>query len=59
LQRATVSFVMSVSPSISLFVRPSAWNNSAAIGRTLMKLDIWAFLTVSRENSGFIKIRQE
>ena len=39
MRKATVSFVMSVRPSVSL----SACNNSAPIGRILMKLDIRAF----------------
>ena len=33
---ATISFVMSVRPSVCL----SAWNNSAPTGRILMKFDI-------------------
>jgi hypothetical protein len=36
LQKATVSFVMSV----SLFVRLPEWNNSAPAGRILIKSDI-------------------
>jgi hypothetical protein len=40
LRKATVSFVMSVRPSVC----HSAWDNSAPIGRTFMKLDIWGFL---------------
>ena len=39
LRKATISFVMSVCPS----VRPSAWNNSAPTGRIVMKVDIWVF----------------
>jgi hypothetical protein len=51
LRKATVSFVMSV--------HPLAWNNSAATGRILMKLDILRFFKKSVENSDFIKIRQK
>ena len=36
LPKATVSFVISVRPS----VRPSAWSNSPPTGRILMKFDI-------------------
>jgi hypothetical protein len=36
LRKATISFVMSVCPSVRL----SAWNNSAATGRIFMKFDI-------------------
>jgi hypothetical protein len=35
LQRATISFVMSV--------RPTAWNDSAPTGRIFVKFDIWVF----------------
>ena len=37
------NFVMSVCPSVS----PSAWNNSAAIGRIFMKFDIWVLFRKS------------
>jgi hypothetical protein len=37
LRKATISFVMSVSPS----VRPPPWNNSAPTGPIFMKIDIW------------------
>ena len=30
-------------------VRPSAWNNSAPIGRIFVKLDIWVFSKIYRE----------
>ena len=39
LQKDTISFIMSVSPSIPL----STWNNSASTGWTVMKFDIWVF----------------
>ena len=39
LRIATISFVMSVRPSVYL----SAWNNSAPTGRIFIKFDIWAF----------------
>ena len=39
LRKATVSFVMTVWPS----VRPSAWNNSAPPWQIFMKLAIWVF----------------
>jgi len=34
--KKTISFFMSV--------RPSAWNNSAPIGRVFLKYDVWVFL---------------
>ena len=40
-------------------VRPSTWNNSTPTGRILMKLDIWNLFRNCRENSSFVKIRQE
>jgi hypothetical protein len=48
LRKATISFDISVSPSVSA----SAWNSSAPTEMTFMKFDIWGFL----ENSSFIKI---
>jgi len=39
LRKATFSVVMSV----CLSVRPSAYNNSASIGRIFIKCDIWEF----------------
>ena len=36
LRKVTISFVMSL--RLSVFVRPSAWNNSAATGRILIKI---------------------
>jgi hypothetical protein len=41
-----------------LFVCPSAFNNSAATRRILMKLDICVFAKICRENSNFIKIHK-
>jgi len=56
LQKATISFVISVRPSVRL----SAWNNSAPIGRIVIKFDILIFLEKTcQENSIFIKIGQE
>jgi len=43
---ATISFVMSVSPS--------AWNSSAPTAQILMKSDIWVFSKFRRENSTFL-----
>ena len=40
LQKATVSFVVSVCLFVRPAVRLSAWDNSAATGRILMKSDI-------------------
>jgi hypothetical protein len=40
LRKATITFVMSVRPSICLSVCPSGWNNSAPIGRIFMKFYI-------------------
>jgi len=42
LRKVTISFVMSL--RLSVFVRPSAWNNSAATGRILIKTYMWIFL---------------
>jgi len=39
LQKVTISFIMSVRPSVRL----CAFNNSAPTARILMKFDIWAF----------------
>jgi hypothetical protein len=36
-RKATISFVMSVCPSIRLCVCPFAWNNRAPAGRTVMQ----------------------
>jgi len=44
-RKATMSFVMSVCPSVS----PSAWNNSAPTGRIFVKVDIWIFFPKSVE----------
>ena len=49
--KATISFVKAV--------RPSAWNNSAPTGRMLMKFYAWVLRKICRENSSFVKIRQE
>jgi hypothetical protein len=49
-------------PPVLPSICPSAWNNLAPTGRILMKLDIGDFFFLSkigRENSIFIKIRQE
>jgi hypothetical protein len=43
LRNATISFVISFCPSVSLSVRPSAWNNSAPTGQISMKIDIGKF----------------
>ena len=40
LRKVTISFVMSVRPSVRL----SAWYNSAPTGRIFMKFDIFVFL---------------
>jgi hypothetical protein len=42
--------------SFVMYVRPTAWNNSAPTGRISIKLDI--FWNICRENSSFVKIRQ-
>jgi hypothetical protein len=55
LRQATTSYVMSVYSSVC----PSAWNNSAPTGRIFMKFDVCVFSKICRENSSFIKIRQE
>jgi hypothetical protein len=58
LRKATVSFVMSVRPS----VRPSAWSNSTPTGQIFTKFDIRElenFSKVYRENSGLIKTWHE
>jgi hypothetical protein len=44
LQKATFSFVTSVSPSVLPSVCPCAWNNSAPTGRIFMKFYIYVFL---------------
>jgi hypothetical protein len=49
LRKATVSFVMSVRPSVYL----SAWNDWAPTGRTFIKLIFDYFSKFGRENSGF------
>jgi hypothetical protein len=55
LRKATISFVISVCPVVCL----SVWNNSAPIGRILMKLDIWVLvekfqvLLKSDKNDGY------
>jgi hypothetical protein len=47
LRKASVSFVVSLWPSVCLSVRtsvrPSAWHNSVAIGQIFMKFDIWGY----------------
>ena len=53
LQEATISFVMSVCPSVSLSVCPSAWFNSAATGRIFMKFNTYVFSKICRENFKF------
>jgi len=52
LQKATVSFVKSVRPS----VRPTAWNNSSSTGRIFI---FESFSEICPENPSFIKITQE
>jgi len=54
LRKATISFVMSVCPSVRL----SAWSNSAPTGGIFMKFDEFYFL-ICGENSSFVKIWQE
>jgi len=44
LQRANNSFVISYRLSVHTYIRPSAWDNSAATGRIFMKFDIWTYL---------------
>ena len=51
LKKANVSFVM--------FVRPSAWDNSAHTARVFINFDILLFLKIGWENSSFIKIQQQ
>ena len=54
-RKATISFVMSV----RLFVRPSAYINSAPTGRVLMTFDIWIiFYKIYGENSSYVKMWQ-
>jgi hypothetical protein len=55
LRKATICFVMSV----RLSFRPSAWNNSAPIGRIFVKFDIWGFSENLFRKYTFIKIWQE
>jgi hypothetical protein len=55
LQEATVSFVMSVCPSVLL----STWNNLLPTGRFLMKLDIELFSKIYQEKFKLVKICQE
>ena len=55
LRKATVSFVMSVCPS----VLPSAWNNSASTGRIFMKFYIRASFENLSTESSFVEIWQE
>jgi hypothetical protein len=43
LQKATISFVMSIRPFDCLSAFPSEWDNSASTGRIFMKFDIWEF----------------
>jgi hypothetical protein len=43
LRKATVSIVMSVCPSARPSVCKSVCNNSASVGRILIKFDTWAF----------------
>jgi len=38
LKKATISYIMSVCPSVLPFAHPSAWNNSAAIERISLNL---------------------
>jgi len=45
--KATITFV--------IFVRPSAWNNSAPTGRILWNFIFVYFSTICRENSSFIQ----
>ena len=59
LQKATISFVMSVCFSVPPSVRPSAWNNSALTGRILMKFRIWVFFEICEKISSFVRIWQE
>ena len=42
-RKGSVSFVLSVCPSVRPSVRPPAWNNSTSTGRIFMKFDIWVF----------------
>jgi len=49
LRKATVSFVMSLRPSVYL----SAWNHWAPTGRTFIKLIFDYSSKIRRENSGF------
>ena len=42
-KKATISFAMSVCPSVHLSTRLSAWNNSASTRRIFVKFDIWGF----------------
>ena len=53
LRKATISFVMSVCLSFCPYVRPSAWNNSAATGWIFMKLDIWVLFQNRSRNFKF------
>jgi ribosome biogenesis protein Nip4 len=43
LRKATISFFMSVRPSVCLSVRLSAWHNLTPTGRILMEFDIYTF----------------
>ena len=71
LRKMTVSFVVSVRPPIHSSVLPSkhssvrpslllsAWNNSTPTGRISKKFDTCVFSKNFRENSSFIKLKQE
>ena len=50
-RKATISFVMSVCPSVYL----SAWNNSAPTGQIFIEFDTY-FSSICRESSSLIKI---
>jgi len=52
LRKATISFVMSVCPS----VRPSAWKHPAPTERIFVKFVFLYFFKIFRRNSSFIKI---
>jgi len=53
--RATISFVMSVCPSLS----PSAWNNGLPVIGFSLNLIFEDFSKICRENSSLVEIRRE
>ena len=54
LRNATISFVMSLCPTVRPSFLLSTWNNLVPTGRIYIKFDIWVFFKICRKKSRFI-----